>query len=94
MDGDDRPAWFVGDLDDPWVVAIADRLPDSVLRRSCPGELPEPWIAEDPSPGLVVLHRPILTALDAQRLARLRARGDVPCRTILCAGPHIRHDDS
>ncbi len=93
MGGPDRPAWFVGDLGDPWVVAIADRLPPAFVRRSCTNELPEAWIGEDPPPGVVVIHRPILTVLDAQRVGRLRARGDLASRVILCVGPHARHDD-
>ena len=93
MGGPERPAWFVGDLGDPWVAAIADRLPSSVRRRDSAGELPEPWIGEDPPPRLVVLHRPILSALDIQRIGRLRARGESPVRVILCVGPHARHDE-
>ena len=93
MHGDERPAWFVGDLSDPWVAAIADRLPNTFLRRPSEGGLPESWIAADPPPDVVVIHRPILTALDAQRLGRLRAKGETPARVILCFGPHVRHDD-
>jgi hypothetical protein len=93
MQAAERPAWFVGDLDDPWVASIAGRLPASFRRRSCPGELPEEWIAESPPPGVVVLHRPLLTALDGQRIGRLRARGETPARVILCVGPYARHDD-
>jgi hypothetical protein len=93
MAGPERPAWFVGDLGDSWVVAIADRLAASFHRRGCAGELPEAWISEEPPPSLVVIHRPILTALDAQRIGRLRARGESACRVILCVGPHVRHDD-
>jgi hypothetical protein len=93
MQGADRPAWFVGDLDDPWVASIAGRLPASFRRRSCSAELPEDWIAESPPPGIVVLHRPLLTALDGQRIGRLRARGETPSRVILCVGPYARHDD-
>jgi FixJ family two-component response regulator len=89
----DRPAWFVGDLADPWVSGIAERLPLTILRRGFAGELPEAWIAEEPPPGLVVLHRPLVTSLDAQRISRLRARGDSAARVILCAGPHSRYDD-
>lgn len=93
MGGPERPAWFVGDLGDPWVVAIADRLPDTVRRRPSPAELPEAWIDEEPPPGLVVLHRPILTGLDLQRIGRLRGRGEPSPRVVLCVGPHARHDD-
>ena len=91
--GSERPAWFVGDLGDPWVVAIADRLPISFRRRPCVDEMPEAWVAEDPPPGLVVLHRPILTGLDVQRIGRLRARGEPVPRIVLCHGPHVRYDD-
>jgi hypothetical protein len=93
MQAADRPAWFVGDLDDPWVASIAGRLPANFRRRSCPLELPEEWIADSTPPGILVLHRPHLTALDGQRIGRLRARGDTPTRVILCVGPYARHDD-
>ena len=83
----ERPAWFVGDLDDPWVAEIADRLPGHFARRSCAAEIPESWIAEDP-PDIVVLHRNILTPLDIQRIGRLRARGETVAKVILCLGPH------
>jgi len=89
----ERPSWFVGDLDDPWVADIAGRLPATVVRRPCAGEIPEAWAAEEPRPGVVVLHRPILTATDARRLARLRSAVDPPVRVVLCVGPHARHDD-
>jgi hypothetical protein len=93
MGGPERPAWFVGDLGDPWVVAIADRLPAAVRRRQCQDEMPESWAEDEPSPGLVVIHRPILTGLDVQRIGRLRGRGEPAMRTVLCVGPHARHDD-
>jgi hypothetical protein len=93
MGGPERPTWFVGDLGDPWVVAIAERLPASVRRRDSAEEMPESWAGSDPPPGLVVIHRPILSALDAQRIGRLRARGEPPPRVVLCIGPHARHDD-
>jgi hypothetical protein len=93
MGGPERPAWFVGDLGDPWVVAIAERLPSAFVRRDCPGEMPESWTVEGVPPSLVVLHRPILTGLDVQRVARLRSRGEPQPRTILCVGPYARHED-
>jgi len=86
----DRPVWFVGDLDDPWVVAIAAALPATVTRLHHPGDLPEAFAAGPDAPATVVLHRPVLTRHDAERLARLRA-GKVPPRVILCFGPHVRH---
>jgi len=93
MQEPERPSWFVGDLSDPWVVAIADRLPRSFERRQTEGEIPDTWIVEERPPGLIVLHRPILTPLDIERIARLRARSETPTRVILCCGPHVRHDD-
>lgn len=86
----DTSTWFAGDLDDPWVADIADALPRGSRRFSCPGELPETWPA-GLGPRVLVLHRANLTATDAQRLARLRARGASPPRVILCAGQYVRY---
>lgn len=85
--------WFVGDLGDPWIREIADRLPDSTDRRDCPGDLPEAWAVDGPVPRTIVLHRANLTPTDLGRLARLRGRGESPARVVLCVGPHVRHDD-
>ncbi len=93
MEGPARPIWFAGDLGDPWVVAIADALPRDARRLDCPAELPDPWPADGPDPGVVVLHRPNLTSVDAVRLARLRSRPGPTARVILCFGPNARHDD-
>ena len=93
MEGPDRPIWFAGDLDDPWVVAIAGALPRQTRCLHCPDELPETWPIDGPSPGVLVLHRPSLNATDAQRLARLRARPEPTPRVILCVGPHARYAD-
>ena len=91
MEGADRPIWFAGDLDDPWVAAIAAALPREARRIDCPADLPDPWPAEDP--GILVLHRPALTATDALRLARLRNRPGPTPRVVLCFGPNARHAD-
>jgi len=93
MEGPDRPIWFAGDLDDPWVAAIAEALPRAARRLDCPDDLPDPWPADGPGPGVVVLHRPTLTATDALRLARLRNRPGPTPRVVLCFGPHARHAD-
>ncbi len=93
MEGHLRPAWFVGDLGDPWVVALGNRLPESFERRPCTAEMPEEWLGEASTPRVVVVHRPILTPLDAERIAGLRDRGETPARVVLCFGPHVRHDD-
>ncbi len=93
MPGPDRPIWFAGDLDDPWVAAIAGALPRQTRRLDCPGDFPEPWPGEGPAPAVVVLHRASLNATDAQRLARLRSRAEPTPRVVLCVGPDARHAD-
>ncbi len=93
MEGPDRPIWFAGDLGDPWVASIAGALPRGTPRIDCPGNLPELWPADGPSPGVLVLHRASLDATDAQRLTRLRGRAEGPPRVVLCLGPHARHVD-
>ena len=93
MEGPDRAIWFAGDLDDPWVLAIAEALPRETLRLACPDDLPESWPIDRPTPFAVVLHRSNLTATDAQRLVRLKARADRSPRVVLCVGPQARHVD-
>ena len=93
MPGADRPIWFAGDLDDPWVVAIAGALPRPSVRLHCPTDLPDDWPIDLPAPGVVVLHRPTLGATDAHRLTRLIAQFNPAPRVLLCVGPHARHVD-
>jgi hypothetical protein len=94
MDESGGPLVFAGDLEDPWVAAIADALPASALRLACPEELPEAWPPLVQPARVLVLHRSVLTETDAERLGRLRtpvdgrARGP---RVILCAGPYARY---
>jgi hypothetical protein len=83
--------WFVGDLGDPWVAAIADALPREVERRTCAGVLPDDWLDETSALGTIVVHRALLTARDARWLAALRSGRADPPRVVLCVGPHIRH---
>jgi hypothetical protein len=105
MNGADRPVWFVGDLDDPWVASLADALPSGTrlfnVAGTLAGDWPEAVLENAPSPRVVVLHRPALSPSDAERLERLRpaasARapggpGPAP-RIILCFGPYVRHAD-
>ena len=91
MNDPGRSVWFVGDLDDPWVAAIADALPHEVARRGCAGDLPDEWL--DVTSGLetLVLHRALLTPHDAEWLATLRSGCGTPPRVVLCVGPHARH---
>ena len=91
MEGPDRATWFAGDLDDPWVASIAEALPRDSLRLDCPDDLPETWPIDRPTPFALVLHRSTLTATDALRLARLKARADRTPRVVLCVGPHARY---
>ena len=90
MNAPDPNLWFAGDLDDPWVAAIADALPRGARRIPCAGDLPDAW-PEGPGPRTLVLHRPTLTASDADRLHGLRHRGPTPPRVVLCLGPHARY---
>jgi hypothetical protein len=98
MSAADRAVWFVGDLDDPWVAALAEALPIGSRRMPCAGGLPDDWPDElaasrvAPAP-VLVLHRALLTAFDAERLGRLRIRRTPPLRVVLCFGPHVRHAD-
>ena len=84
MNAPDGPVWFVGDLDDPWVGAVADAVPGCVLRQSCAGELSEGLFRNLPPPRVLVLHRAVLSPRDAERLARLRG-GPPPAPGSSCA---------
>jgi len=93
MEGPDRAIWFAGDLGDPWVVSIAESLPRESPRFDCPGDLPEVWPIDRPSPFALVVHRSTLSSTDAHRLARLKARADRTPRIVLCVGPYARYAD-
>jgi CheY-like chemotaxis protein len=92
-DPDTGPVWFLGDLDDPWVAAIAGTLPAAVERINCPGELPDDLAAGGALPSALVLHRAVLTGRDAAWLARLRGSRTPTPRVVLCHGPHVRYAD-
>ena len=74
--GADRSVWFVGDLDDPWVAAIADALPadarGSPARATCPTSLGRR--RRRPRRSWCCTGR--LDPVDAERLARLRVGTD------------------
>ena len=95
MDGIERPIWFLGDLDDPWVLSILAATADSSVVRAipCSGELPESLFEPDRPPRIVILHRSRLTPGDASRLERWRAdpRANPLPRIILCFNPYARY---
>jgi hypothetical protein len=97
MDGAERPIWFLGDLDDPWVVSIAAALPESagVHRLHNPGDLPDCPFDRSRPPRVIVLHRNQLTGDDAERLAGWRdADGARPAPAlILCISPYVRYEE-
>jgi len=79
-------ARFFGNLGDPWVVAIADALPDLARREDCREALP----TGPPDCEIVVVHRAILGPSDADRLADWRKLGT---KVVLCVSPHVRARD-
>jgi hypothetical protein len=95
MDVSKDRVWFVGDLDDHWVAAIADAIPAwlGANRVMGPGELPERLWDLRQAPEVLILHRSRLTAPDADRLARWRAETSPKPfpTTILCIGPYVRY---
>ena len=95
MDDPSLAAWFVGNLGDPWVAAIADALPFSAPARriNAPGDLPDGCFEDLEFPARIVLHRSVLTRHDFQRVARWRGRLLPGSRVILCFGPHVRHSE-
>ena len=68
---------FVGDFDDPWVVAIAETFPSGSIPIHAPGDLPD--TAFGPA-DIVVIHRQVLTRHDAERLRRYRSTSTPPRR--------------
>ncbi len=85
---------FIGDLGDPWVVAIADALAISreVHRLDQAGSLPAwPFEGVDP-PRAVVIHRHKLGLADAHRIEEWRT-ADPSVRAFLCVSPYVRHDE-
>jgi len=97
MDSYEGGIWFMGDLSDPWVVAIAEALPASrgSIRVDCAGELPDRPFDPSDRPRLIVLHRHRLTAGDAARLQGWRepASPASPPALILCVSPYVRYEE-
>lgn len=95
MDSPEPEGLFLGDLDDPWVAAIAGALPRGTRVVPCPGDLPEDWPDLAKTARFLVLHRAIPRLADAERLRRFRQASradDAPApRVILCVGPHARY---
>lgn len=87
--------WFLGDLDDPWVVALAESLPPPWPSRRvhCPADLPDDPFGTLGPPETMVLHRAVLTGHDAERVSRWRGSRTPPPRILLCFGPHARGVD-
>ncbi|MEO6808382.1 MAG: hypothetical protein ABI353_04650 [Isosphaeraceae bacterium] len=95
MDSPEPEGLFLGDMDDPWVAAIAGALPRGTLVVPCPGDLPENWPDLAKTARFVVLHRAIPTFADAERLRKFRQANrlvdDPTPRVILCVGLHARY---
>lgn len=92
MEGPDRTPLFLGDLDDPWVAAIADALPSGTLLVPCPLELPDE-IDLSTSPRTLIIHRAHLTARDADRLDRSLSLSANRPKVVVCVGPFARYRD-
>ncbi len=86
------PAWFLGDLTDPWVAGIADALPAGTRADSCDLSLPRDWPSGRPRPDALVIHRDALTPGDREAVVALKALWDEEPRVVLCHGPHARRD--
>jgi hypothetical protein len=96
MDRPDLSTWFLGDLDDPWVSAIAGRLPACAQRLDCAGEFPPTWPEGIRDARTIVAHRAVLTDTDLARLKGLierSASSNRRARIVLCVGPHARYHD-
>ncbi len=101
MDGSRSPdvsseaVGFIGDLDDPWIAAMADAIATGrpVHRLNCAGRLPErPFEEASPPPQTLVIHRHHLVEDDAARLVAWRARErDARVRLVLCVSPYVRY---
>jgi hypothetical protein len=87
---DEARTWFVGDLGDPWALAIADGLPGVVHKVDAPGDLPESW-PDFGASDTQVLQRAGLSRGDAARLRRLREGPGGPGKVVLVIGPLGRY---
>jgi len=90
------PIGFIGDLDDYWIVGIADALENArpVHRVTCAGPLPDRPFGPAPLPRAIVIHRHTLGATDAERLMQWRAHADDPAPLlIVCISPLVRYEE-
>jgi hypothetical protein len=90
------PIGIIGDLDDPWVVGIAEALAAGrqVHRVTCAGPLPDRPFGPAPLPRAIVIHRHTLGAADAERLQKWRAHPDDPApELVLCISPYVRYEE-
>jgi hypothetical protein len=94
MNARESPVWFVGDLDDPWVVSIADALPGAsdIHRVNCAGDLPDRPFHRTAYPRLIIVHRHRLAPHDLERVKAWRdpeaAAG--PPAVFLCISSYVR----
>jgi hypothetical protein len=89
---------FLGDLDDPWVAAIADALPAelTIERVPCAGDVPEEPFPRSQLPRFIIVHRHWLNAQDRARIKRWKEQPE-PERNptiILCISPYVRYEDT
>jgi hypothetical protein len=87
---------FIGDLDDPWIAAIADAISAGrpVHRVSCTGTLPDWPFGPSRLPRAVIIHRHKVGAADAERLEEWRVRTGEPAPDwILCISPYVRYEE-
>jgi hypothetical protein len=108
MAADAHDIGFIGDLDDPWVAAIADALSTDVVveRAKCAGDIPDEPFGRRALPRLIVLHRHRLSAADRTRLKRWREPAETEPKTdtgsdikvrpavILCVSPYVRYEET
>jgi hypothetical protein len=89
---------FIGDLEDPWVSAIADALPAGfrVERLSCSEDVPETPFEPGHFPRLIILHRHRLTAQDRARIKRWREQVEIEIKPtiVLCVSPYVRYEET
>ncbi len=85
---------FLGDLDDPWVAAIADTISSRfhVERLHCAGDVPEEPFPTQSLPRVIVLHRHRLSAQDRARIKRWTEPVDsgIKPAVVLCVSPYVR----
>jgi hypothetical protein len=97
MDLTEGAILFLGDLNDPWGVAMADVLPApaSVHRVDCSGDLPDlPFDSRRP-PRLIVVHRHYWNAGDVKKIKSWRdSRASLSAPAlILCFSPYFRYEE-